>query len=170
MKEVMAVDDLEVEEIKAAASAPQPVTPHQHHRHVSMDLASPGGSARRHRREGSSGGSGRFENGNGLSSSHQDFGEDENGKHKPRVGTQINLMLQKVGLKPSPGLPVTSDGKDSSSLGTKRGTSALRKSRKGALSASRKGGLSMSFVVSVSMVLCFFTMIILYYSLVESQG
>ena len=100
--------------------------------------------------------------------------EDENGKHKStsRVGTQFNVMLQKVGLKQSPGLPLTADGRDSGSF--RRGNSALRKSRKGpggAVGARKgRGRTNLSLVVGVSMVVCFLTMILLYYSLAGSQG
>ena len=137
-----------------------------------MALPSPtaGGSGRRinsHNR--------RHENGFAGTNGGIAHDEDENGKHKStsRVGTQFNVMLQKVGLKPSPGLPVTSDGRDSSSM--RRGNSALRKSRKGgggAMGGARKakGRQSLSLIVSASMAVCFLTMILLYYSLAGSQG
>jgi len=160
IKDVMTVDDLEVEEIKPEATAP--VTPHR--RHVSMDLSSPTGSARRHR--GLGGGRGG-ENGH-ASSSSQDM--DENSKNKSRTGTQINLLLQKVGLKQSPGLPITNDGlKDSNTL--KRGTSALRKSRKGGMTVNRKAGRSsnLSLIVGISMVLCFVMMMVFYAVLSKMQ-
>ncbi|QDZ18302.1 hypothetical protein HOP50_01g08080 [Chloropicon primus] len=172
MNEVMMVDDLEVEEIKAEPTAP--MTPV---RRIGLDrpLSSPaGGSGRRlnshNRRPHETNGMMSAMHGNGVSGDHDE--EDENGKHKStsRMGTQINVMLQKVGLKPSPGLPVTNDGRDSSSI--RRGNSALRKTRKGAGGAARKakGRSNMSLVVSISMVVCFFTMIALYYSLTGAQS
>jgi len=182
--EVMTVDDLEVEEIKpeGAVTNNQPVTPHR--RHVSMDmLSSPNnfdspmspsatatGSARRHQNpyrpnDRQNGGFGDLEG-------QRDA--DENGKNKSgRTGTQINLLLQKVGLKTAPGLPVTSDGKDSASGGgggLKRGGSALRKTmtmRKGGQRQSGGGKTSMSLIVAISMLLCFATMSALYYALLR---
>ena len=168
MKDVMMMDDLEVEEIKAEPTAPMTPQRRLPVGGVDVPLPSPvGGSGRRvnsHRRAHSQG--------NGVSSPGAD--EDENGKHKStsRVGTQFNVMLQKVGLKQSPGLPLTADGRDSGSF--RRGNSALRKSRKGpggAVGARKgRGRTNLSLVVGVSMVVCFLTMILLYYSLAGSQG
>ncbi len=177
--EVRTVDDLEVEEIKpeGAVTNNQPVTPHR--RHVSMDMVSSpnnfdspmspsatvAGSARRHHNpyrpsdlEG-----------------QRERDADENGKNKSgRTGTQINLLLQKVGLKTAPGLPVTSDGKDASGAGhggLKRGGSALRKTmgtmRKGHGKSGGAGKTSMSLIVAISMLLCFVTMSALYYALLR---
>lgn len=168
MAEIMSVDDLEVEEIKPGPSAP--VTPVQHRRHVSVEMPlSPAGSSGRRAHYTQ-----QMRVDHGDQNGHAAAEEDHQGKHKGnRAGTQFNLMLQKVGLKPSPGLPVTSDGKDSST-GLRRGNSALRKSMRKGIGGSKgkgKGGRSnISLIVSVSMVLCFFTMIALYYSLSGSQG
>uniref|UniRef100_A0A7S2T3B7 Ubiquitin-like domain-containing protein n=1 Tax=Chloropicon primus TaxID=1764295 RepID=A0A7S2T3B7_9CHLO len=155
----------------------EPTAPMTPVRRIGLDrpLSSPaGGSGRRlnshNRRPHETNGMMSAMHGNGVSGDHDE--EDENGKHKStsRMGTQINVMLQKVGLKPSPGLPVTNDGRDSSSI--RRGNSALRKTRKGAGGAARKakGRSNMSLVVSISMVVCFFTMIALYYSLTGAQS
>ena len=173
----MTVDDLEVEEVKAEVTAP--VTPHR--RHLSMEdmgLVSPGGSARRHRHAAAASGGGGATSINGThhhESTSVDL--DENSKKKAgRTGTQINLLLQKVGLKTSPGLPVTmGDTMSGEGNHLKRGNSALRKSRKGPMSmgagrGGKKGrGVNLSTVVSIIMVVCFFCMIALYYNISQSS-
>ena len=154
----MDADDLEVEELQSNSNDPvnSPVPTKRQVDVADLNLSSPRldnqvtspssphmhlSSARRFR----SGQHGVEDGDINIAPSPSRDDDDEANKYKPKGG--MNRMLQKIGLKQPPGLPVTSDGKEGKSSAGRR-----RKAQ----------GPKLSVIVFMAMLLCFGTIMLMY--------